>query len=160
MLTKKQIRSRALKKAVDFLKVKYKNKSCQLALDSITIDDIQWSSTCKFAKLRSDETQYFLNCVQFGYARDYKSNKEKPIRIQENRNWWITYKRKTIGFTVDHPVSEVKAIEIQLVHELTHMMQCVEDRGSGEVETTRNELEYVQSTYPSLYDRVVEKIKD
>jgi hypothetical protein len=43
-----------------------------------------------------------------------------------------------------------------IVHELTHHAQHVEGRGSGELETTRNEVEYLQAFHPDIYEKLTQ----
>jgi len=41
-----------------------------------------------------------------------------------------------------------------LVHELTHHIQHNEDRRKGELETTRNEVEFLREHYPDIYNKL------
>ena len=64
--------------------------------------------------------------------------------------WW-TYKRKTIGAMARGiKVSWNLHRTLILVHELTHYVQMVEKRKYSEIETTLNEIRYVEKYHPSV----------
>jgi len=138
-----------IRRAKQFIFSLYKNPKIKNQLNSLTQDDIHWSNTCRFAKFRKRGFRIYKR----GYK--YTSNRDKPIRIQTNREVWHTYKRKTIGLTADCLSCEIQPnIELQLIHELTHIIQYIEGRNMSEVETTRNEIEYANKYYPDLYNKL------
>ena len=148
MRKKEDLYNEYLNSAVTFIIGKYDDENVTDLLSKMTIDDIHWSSTCRFAKFRH---RGYQNFKRQGSPKYRRGNRDKPIRIQLKRNVWKTYDMKTVGVTATYiKCSDKKCIETQLVHELTHMVQKIQDRKMGEVETTSNEIEYVKKTFPSL----------
>jgi len=137
-----------LHRSKQFIFSLYKNPKVKNQLDNLIQDDIHWSNTCRFAKFRKRGFRIYKR-------GKYMSNRDKPIRIQNNREIWYTYKRKTIGLTADCLQCGIQpSIEFQLIHELTHIVQYIENRNMSEVETTRNEIEYAKKYYPDLYNKL------
>ena len=46
-----------------------------------------------------------------------------------------------------------------LVHELTHHIQYNENRTRSELETTKNEVEFLRVFYPDIYNQLINKGK-
>lgn len=62
---------------------------------------------------------------------------------------WHTYDRKTVGVTADRlSVGYELGTAIVVVHELTHHVQNREGRRYSEVETTKNEIEFMSQVDP------------
>jgi hypothetical protein len=77
-------------------------------------------------------------------------NHSKKIRLRIGKdNLIYLYERKSLGtYKTAVPCLDYKIIwTSSLIHELTHFIQYYEGRRTGEVETTRNELLYLESTY-------------
>lgn len=76
----------------------------------------------------------------------YKEGKpEFNIRIISDRKQWQTYAKKTTGMSAERiNCSNYFAILIQLIHELTHVIQYIhpEYNAGSEVGTTRNEFKF------------------
>lgn len=73
------------------------------------------------------------------------------IIINERQTLWYTYERKSIGamangIKIPHRLHRI----LRLVHELTHLVQRVENRKASEAETTINEIRYVEKYHPSV----------
>lgn len=96
--------------------------------------DIKISNSCRFA---------YYNFVK------------KIIRIDGKRNFWLTYKRKRVGVYADEiNVGYELSYTLMLIHELTHHIQHLEKRKASEVETTKNEIEYVTQFHPYLLKKL------
>lgn len=91
----------------------------------------------------------------------YHPSKENPgglVRIGATSVIYL-YKRKSVGLTTpEHGIHSGYLIATQcaLVHELTHWVQSLRGSRYGEVETTRNEIEFLQTYYPEVYDKLIE----
>jgi len=108
--------------AIDYLISKY-NVSSNI-FDNIIL---KGSTTCRFPK-------YNIN--------------NKIIRIDLNRKKCIIlYNKKSIGsYSTYIPVyNMVIAYTSQLIHELTHAIQHFQNRIYSEVETTKNEIDYLEN---------------
>lgn len=111
--------SQAVSISETFIKEKY-NIDC---FDLITLKP---SNTCRFAK------------YTFGTGL---------IRLDLKSDSVILYEKKSIGEYNSHikSVGFLVSYTCQLIHELTHFMQDLEGRCFSEVETTKNEIEYLKS---------------
>jgi len=94
--------------------------------DIFELVELRISNTCRFAKYNT------------GYGK---------IRLNGKLNFVNLYDKKSIGSykkiisSIGYKVSYI----CQLIHELTHFVQDLEDRCFSEVETTQNEIEYLES---------------
>jgi len=134
-----QEKTRMVKEAVDFLFEVYDCLPAKIA--DITVDDIWWKDNSRSwfcAKPRQDKYH-----IVIGAPREY----------------WITYRRKTIGlWASDIPCAFYESTVLILVHELTHYVQFFrpkDTRVMGEVETTRNEIEFARTRLWHLYDQLI-----
>lgn len=112
--------TQAIQISADFIQQKY-----HLEIDIKELITIRCSNTCRFAYYTQGKGLIRLNL------------KATSIRL---------YDKKTLG---NYP-TQVKggflhSYVCQLIHEMTHLVQDIEDRCYSEVETTRNELEYLRS---------------
>lgn len=109
----------AVKDAETFISNKYN-------IDCFDLVTLQPSNTCRFAK--------------------YSPSVGK-IRLELKRDTIHLYERKTLGKyqTTIKSVGFLVSYTSQLIHELTHFIQDLENRCFSEVETTQNELEYLKS---------------
>jgi hypothetical protein len=110
--------------------------------------ELKYSNTCRFSRHRSRRT----------------ANGSIPvsIRICMAEKPWTTYNKKSIGVVADG-ISLPKLLRITLatIHEYTHAIQlfryiqngCTGQR-AGEVETTLNELHYVETVSPSTMKKL------
>ena len=79
----------------------------------------------------------------------YRSN--KLIKLAGRRRSWHTYKRKRVGLCANGIYVGIKERYIlSLIQELTHHIQNIQKRKASEVETTKNEIEYVKQFHPYL----------
>lgn len=86
----------------------------------------------------------------------YYDETKGVIRIDQNRLLWHTYIRKTVGvyaFNIKH-VDLIASITVQLIHEMTHHIQHCEDRKFSEVETTKNEIEWMRVHRPQFHAKL------
>jgi len=98
---------------------------CKYGVDCFDLVTLKCSNTCRFAKYTP------------GYGH---------IRLDLKRNYIELYTMKSIGSynkRINHCGLETSYI-CQLIHELTHFVQDIENRCFSEVETTKNELEYLK----------------
>jgi len=109
----------AVKDAETFISNKYN-------IDCFDLVTLQPSNTCRFAK--------------YTYGTGI-------IRLDLKRDFVKLYDRKTLGNyqTKFNSVGFLVSYTSQLIHELTHFVQDLEDRCFSEVETTQNELEYLKN---------------
>lgn len=99
------------------------------------IPPIRGSYSCRFSKFSWGNMRYFDGAPH--------------IRIHLKRKYWLTYRRKSIGVHADGIIMPKEIVaEIQYVHELTHWVQHIQSRDYSEVETTENEIKFVEEFYP------------
>ena len=110
----------SVKLAVKFIKNKYNID--ESLFDLVTI---HFSNTCRFAKYKS------------GYGVIRINLKDKDV---------LLYDKKSLGSynTQIRNVGYKISWTCQIIHELTHFIQDLENRCFSEVETTQNELEYLR----------------
>lgn len=157
MFTKADLRQKYVDEAVDFL-ITHVYKGDEEAIEILKAfksDDIHWSTTCRFSKMRYSGSNYLLDTLHESEPRHYESNRKKPIRINCKSSSWHTYKKKTVGKYADHiRCSESKLMVIHLIHELTHVIQYSKSLPMSEVETTRNEIEWVRLNHSHMYEKL------
>ena len=113
--------NKALPEAESFIINKYKVPKG--IFESLTL---QVSNTCRFPKITWDD---------FNVRIDAK----RTAKV-------ILYRKKSLGkYKSNFSVDGVTAYASQLVHELTHFVIEVQGRKQGEVETTKNEIDYLES---------------
>lgn len=150
MISKEDYRTQRIENALEFLLSRYDSEEALNVLSNFEYQDVHWSATCRFAKMRHNGFKMWKD------GRTYnRGNRDKPIRIQLDRNFWSTYERKTVGVQADIKCTESQCIEFQLVHEITHMIQVSEGRQLSEVETTQNEIDYAEKVYPHLHRELI-----
>ena len=101
--------------------------------------EIKLSNTCRFSK------------------HAYWRKRDRPciIRINGRRRKWYSYNRKTVGAMANGiPISQKTAYTLSLIHELTHHVQYLQERQFSEVETTRNEIEFVSINHPDIFNKL------
>jgi hypothetical protein len=80
---------------------------------------------------------------------------DKTIRLDLNHSKWWTYKKKTVGLYADGIyIDLIASLSTQLVHEMTHHIQNCEERKYSEVETTKNEIEWMRVHRPDEYSKL------
>jgi hypothetical protein len=88
-------------------------------------------------------------------------HRRRRVRIAVKRSKWATYVKKTIGVYANWiPCTAYEAWVLQFVHEFTHVVQGDQKRRYSEVETTRNEIEFAQESFPHLYRRLTTILDD
>ena len=103
---------------------------------------VKYSKTARFAKFTH------TNKPTRGWT--YISH----VRIT-GRTEWLTYQKKTVGLYSDGMrIGEMLGFAIELIHEFTHVIQFVERRQASEVETTRNEIEFIRQVDPFYYNKL------
>ena len=81
----------------------------------------------------------------------------KPNVCIKNDGWLWLYKKKSLKLaTYDLHVGNYIQVICSLIHELTHHIQYNENRSRSELETTRNEVEFLRLNYPLLYNKLKE----
>lgn len=90
-------------------------------------------------------SRYFRNAENAKYT--------KPVTCVSTRSALILYNLKSLRLKKAMlSVDNIIQIESSLVHELTHHAQYeTGSRVGSEVETTQNELEYLRTFYPEIY---------
>jgi hypothetical protein len=84
----------------------------------------------------------------------YFSDKKK-VRIELQRKFWLTYKRKRIGLWANMiPCTLEESWMLQFIHEFTHYIQYECKMKHGEHETTSNEIAYAQAHFPKLHKQL------
>lgn len=77
------------------------------------------------------------------------------IKLHVSNKCWSTYRRKRVGMYADNIVVDFElAFTLRLIHELTHYVQFLQGRILSEVETTRNEIEYVKTFHEMYYKKL------
>ena len=104
-------------------------------MSKFSVLTVRLSKTCRFA---------------------YYSPSKREIRIEQDRPYWDTYVRKTVGVYADHikHVDLIACLTVQLIHEMTHHIQHCEDRQFSEVETTKNEIEWMRVHRPQFHSKL------
>jgi hypothetical protein len=88
---------------------------------------------------------------------DWYSPERRKVKIGLGSTKWHTYDRKTIGVTADEIViPKLLLITVHIIHEFTHAIQHFQKRKYSEVETTKNEMDYIQSVSPCTLNRMEE----
>lgn len=124
---------KAIPKASAFIKAKYPH----INIDEAKINFSHTRNSSNYVHAYEGATE-FINIATHGEIR--------------------MYEKVTCGLTTPHEGLNV-GIELQiitaLIHELTHYIQGVEKRVYSEVETTRNEIEYLKQNEPFWYNCLV-----
>ena len=120
------LKQKATERAIDFLRTKY--------------------NFC-------DELEKFIADTELWFTsgrNDWYSPERRKVKIGLGSTKWHTYDRKTIGVTADEIViPKLLLITVHIIHEFTHAIQHFQKRKYSEVETTKNEMDYIQSVSPS-----------
>ena len=123
-----------LERALEFLKEKYPDVNFE------NVDVIFSGSGCRGRYYRND----VLNAKY----------KRPQIFVPTQRKDELMYWKPSLGM-VREEVSNVGAFDVTtacIIHELTHHMQYEKNLVKGELETTRNELEYYKKYRPDVYE--------
>ena len=122
----KQLIDKALMDTQTFLMRKYSlsQEAYNIMLNKV---NLKYSSTCRFAKIVYSDPP--------------------TIRINLNRfNYVLLYDKKTIGnYDPEIRTIEHHAYSSQFIHEFTHLYLHINRLKQSEVETTKNEIEYLES---------------
>ena len=133
------------------MKIKY---SPSIPKWKITLFEQAFGDASKFIRKK-----YKLSLIAFhdllkGYVIKINPKQKPSIYIEgklitiagDRWNFIYLYERKSIGnYHRVNKVSHHHGFASQLIHELTHLIQHIEKRKYSEVETTRNEIEYLES---------------
>lgn len=98
--------------------------------------------------------------IIFSASRHGSNFWHEPIRVNISTHGELhLYEKVTVGKTTPKGGlligTEIQII-CSLIHELTHFVQLTEKRVASEVETTKNEIEYLQKNEPFWYGRLIE----
>lgn len=92
--------------------------------------------------------------VRCRYFRN-KNSFEPPTVYISLRAKWYTYDKKSLGRTAKGIFVGIENHTILgLIHELTHHLQYENGWNTGELETTRNEIEYAKEYLPKYYNKM------
>ena len=111
----------AISNATSFLSNRY-----DINKDTLDLATIRCSNSCRFAKYTRG----------YGIIRINLPSKDIYLYDKKSLGKYNT-KIKSVGYKVSWTC--------QLIHELTHLIQDLKGEGFGEVEPTRNELDYLKS---------------
>lgn len=128
------------------------------AIPELLINSLSWMKS-KYANVNFENVEYiFSNSYNrsryFRNANDVKYS-TPTICIHTTKILGL-YDMKTLKIKKRFIVGDYKAqIMCALIHELTHHMQYELGLPKGELETTRNELEYLKEYHPSYYNKIM-----
>ncbi len=123
-------------------KEELKSKAVDRAVEFITQE---YDATEDLIKHLNDTDIWFTNRIGAWYCPT-----RRKIKIGLNKREWITYDRKTVGTTSKGIIlPKLLHMTVILIHEFTHAVQHFEKRNFSEVETTRNEVKYMELVSPS-----------
>lgn len=128
-----------------------------------TIPELLNSSLCwmksKYANVNFENVEYIFS-NSFNRSRYFRNANnvkfQTPTICIHTTKILGLYDMKTLNIKKRFIVGDYKAqIKCALIHELTHHMQYELGLSKGELETTRNELEYLKEYYPSYYNKMM-----
>lgn len=128
------------------------------AIPELLTNSLTWMKS-KYANVNFENVEYiFSNSYNrsryFRNANDVKYS-TPTICIHTTKILGL-YDIKTLKIKKRFIVGDYKAqIMCALIHELTHHMQYELELPKGELETTRNELEYLKEYHPSYYNKMM-----
>jgi len=123
---KEELKRKAVDRAIEFVAQKYE-------------------ATDELMKHLQDTELWFTNRRRAWYCPT-----RRKIKVGLSKRRWITYNRKTIGMTSNGTtLPKLLHITLILILEFTHAVQDFQGRKYSEVETVRNEIEYVKLISPS-----------
>lgn len=116
------------------------------------------TNATKFLSKKYNFDFYKVNCnikISNTCRFSYYCSDESLIRLQGKIKKWITYKRKGVGVWADCiEIGYELKYTLSLIHEFTHLIQDKEKRKASEIETTKNEIEYVTQFHPYLLKKL------
>lgn len=96
-------------------------------------------------------SHYFSNS-----HRPHKKFGSVPVAGICTRGELLLYEKKSIGEYRDgFRVGPMIQTACSIVHELTHHIQFLEKRKYSEVETTKNELDFLKMKFPEWYEMIM-----
>lgn len=148
-----------LNEAKSFLTNKYKDsKNAKLILSFFNTSDIFWMNDEVDGFFDSRKVMTTLKYKTQNKKIRYKNEYEKPIHIPLKRNHWYSYEFDEIGYYADIECETELSILIVLVHELTHLIQFSEKRDLCEIETTRNEFDFVRMMNGDFFQKALKNL--
>lgn len=76
--------------------------------------------------------------------------------IKPHSRLWL-YEKKSLGsYKNGVYVGYTVEVACAIIHELTHHVQHVEKRKRGELETTKNELDFLRVSFPDVYKLIAQ----
>jgi hypothetical protein len=132
-----------IEKAVSWLQVKY---------PSVDFTTTEYIFSGSYSRSR-----YYRNQVECGkyLAPNTCIGTRDDLYLYDKKSLNVS-KKATTGLKVGREIQILCA----LVHELTHHAQYELNLNRGELETTRNELEYLKEFHPEVYKKCVKPTKD
>lgn len=91
------------------------------------------------------------------FYSNMRSSHIKPYIQCNIHNKLYLYTRKTVGLTTPEKglhVGYFIGMVTCMIHEITHFIQYIEGRRYSEVETTQNEVDYLERFAPDAYERL------
>ena len=129
----------AIPKAFDFIRSKYGDK----------FDDV-----IMVFQPYATRSRYYSNATT-----PHPKWGSKPVVTISCKSILHLYEKKSIGdYKTEINVGSKIQIACSLIHELTHHAQYLERRIYSEVETTKNELEFIRIQHPDWYKIITNKI--
>lgn len=125
-----------IKKVIDWMKIKY--------------PDVNFDNTDFIFSSNYNRSRYFRNEITNG-------NYIRPNTCISTRAQLMLYNKKSLKIKRNEIfVGSKIQMECALVHELTHHVQYEKNERKGnELDTTKNELEYLFAFYPEIYKRIM-----
>ena len=107
-----------------------------------------------------DNVEYIFSngaCPSRYYRNEIPDGKYiNPVIRISNRSELYLYEKKSLGLKkYALNVGNYVQVICALVHELTHHIQYNEKRSRGELETTKNEVEFLRVFYPDYYKELL-----
>lgn len=111
----------------------------------------------KYPKAKLDDVDYIFSC-SYSRSRYFHNNNNpkypNPMVCICVRAKLYLYTKKSVGYTAEGAHIGIRPQMVcALIHELTHHIQRQEKRSASEVETTKNEVEYL-SQFPKLFKKL------
>jgi hypothetical protein len=131
-----------IQKAVSWLQAKY---------PSVDFTTTEYIFSGNYTRSR-----YYRNEVECGkyLAPNTCISTTDCLRLYNKKSLNVS-KKAIRGFTINREVN----ILCSLVHELTHHAQYELNLNRGELETTKNELEYLKEFHPDIYNKCIKPEK-
>lgn len=134
------------------------NEKIKLEIPNLINDTLFWMKN-KYPDVNFNSVEFIFssNFKGSSYFRNSDNNKyPNPVVCISTRATLILYnmKRLKIKNTKLFVGSKIQMI-CALIHELTHHVQYENNLPKGELETTRNEIEYIALNHSKIYKKIM-----